>query len=87
MRARAACVRWALGTAAACAGAAAVAVAAPAPALRAVLAAALAGAALAAVWAFRDLRERQRRILRQIETQTRVVHNAARVAAERDADP
>ncbi|MEU5884219.1 hypothetical protein [Spirillospora sp. NPDC047279] len=35
----------------------------------------------------RDIREQQRRIIRQLETQTRVVHNAARLAAERLDEP
>ncbi|GAA1545630.1 hypothetical protein GCM10009678_30330 [Actinomadura kijaniata] len=84
MRVRATCVRWALGTATACAGAAAVAVAAPVALPPDVLRATLASAAVvvlsAAVWAYRDLRARQRRILRHMETQTRVLHSAARAA-------
>ncbi|WP_067458217.1 hypothetical protein [Actinomadura macra] len=35
---------------------------------------------------FRDLREQQRRILRHIEVQTNVLHNAARAAAAEHGD-
>ncbi|GAA2586157.1 hypothetical protein SMC26_26755 [Actinomadura fulvescens] len=38
---------------------------------------------LGAVRVSREIREQQRRIIRQLEIQTRVVHNAARLAAER----
>lgn len=68
-----------------CAGAAALALALrgdPAQAFDAALAAALAAFGAVAVRVVRDLRRQQRRILDQLEIQTRVLHNAARLAAQ-----
>ncbi|KAB2349438.1 hypothetical protein [Actinomadura rudentiformis] len=42
---------------------------------------------LGAVRVSREIREQQRRIMRQLDIQTRVVHNAARLAAECRDEP
>ncbi|MFD0688919.1 hypothetical protein [Actinomadura fibrosa] len=97
MLVRPTCPRGALGAVATCVGVAAVAATVIASAVVAVvaggadpllivnagLASAVAVLALVAVRLVRDVREQQRRILDHLEVQTRVLRNAARVAADR----
>ncbi|MFG2002945.1 hypothetical protein ACGFNU_27675 [Spirillospora sp. NPDC048911] len=54
-----------------------------APAVDAVLVLVVAGFGFVIVRVGREIREQQRRIIRQLEVQTLVIHNAARLAAER----
>ncbi|WP_433336093.1 hypothetical protein [Spirillospora sp. CA-294931] len=81
----AACVRWVITAAAVLAGAAAVITLLGG---RPVVAVLLANAAIIGVGArvVRDIREQQRRILLQLEIQTRVLHAAARLAAAERQD-
>jgi hypothetical protein len=83
-------MRAAIVLSVACVGAAALAFALRgdlALALDAGLAAALAAFGAVAVPVVRDIHRQQRRILDQLEIQTRVLHNAARVAAQNLDEP